>query len=150
MLIRAFISNHLCVLAKLQNSLATISHISWLWNFSIFFFLNSSIWIFSCSILTLSYGMWGLVSRPGYERGPPGLGAGNLRYYTTREVPHHLLLWDTHSHQNVYTENHMHLQRVGKVKPSQCTAELLPGLKLWNYLPGGKVKGREKLWGRRW
>ena len=42
----------------------------------------------------------------------------------------------------------MHLQRVGKVKPSQCTAELLPGLKLWNYLPVGKGEGKGKAVGQ--
>ena len=43
----------------------------------------------------------------------------------------------------------MHLQRAGKVKPSQCTAELLPGLKLWNCLPGAGGGGEGRREGKR-
>ena len=43
--------------------------------------------IFSCSMRTLSCGMWDLVPKPGIEPGPPALGARSLRHWTTREVP---------------------------------------------------------------
>ena len=35
--------------------------------------------------------MWDLVTLPGIELGPPALGAGSLRHWTTREVPGGLL-----------------------------------------------------------
>ena len=43
--------------------------------------------ILSCSILTLSCGMWDLVPRPGIEPKPPALGGQSLSHRTTREVP---------------------------------------------------------------
>ena len=42
--------------------------------------------IFSCSMQTLSWGMWDLIPRPGMEPGPPVLGAWSLSHWTTREV----------------------------------------------------------------
>ena len=41
---------------------------------------------FSCSIQTLSCGMWDLLPRPGIKPGPPALRAGSLSHWTTREV----------------------------------------------------------------
>ena len=43
---------------------------------------------FSCSIWTLSCGIWDLVPWPGIEPRPPELGAQSLISWTTREVPH--------------------------------------------------------------
>ena len=43
--------------------------------------------VFSCSMQTLSCGMWDLVPRPGIKPRPPALGAWSLRHWTTREVP---------------------------------------------------------------
>ena len=42
--------------------------------------------IFSCSMQTLSCGMWDLVPWPGIEPGPPTLEVRNLSHWTTREV----------------------------------------------------------------
>ena len=46
----------------------------------------------SCSMQTLSWGMWDLIPRPGMEPGPPVLGAWSLSHWTTREVLRILLL----------------------------------------------------------
>ena len=43
--------------------------------------------IFSCSMQTLSCGMWDLVPWPGIKPRPPALGAWSLSHWTTREVP---------------------------------------------------------------
>ena len=43
--------------------------------------------IFSCSMWTLSCGMWGLVPWPGIKPGPPALGAQRCSHWTTREIP---------------------------------------------------------------
>ena len=42
--------------------------------------------IFSCSMKTLSCGMWNLVHQPGIKPGPPGLGALSLSRWTIKEV----------------------------------------------------------------
>ena len=42
---------------------------------------------FSCSMKTLSCGMWSLVPWPGIEPGLPALGAQSLSHWTTKEVP---------------------------------------------------------------
>ena len=43
--------------------------------------------LFSCSMQTLSCGMWDLVSWPGIEPGFPALEAWSLSHWTTSEVP---------------------------------------------------------------
>ena len=43
--------------------------------------------IFSCSMLTLSWGMWDLVPWPGITPRPPALEARSLSHWTPREVP---------------------------------------------------------------
>ena len=40
-----------------------------------------------CSMQTLSWGIWDLISRLGFELGLPALGAWSLSHWTTREVP---------------------------------------------------------------
>ena len=42
--------------------------------------------IFSCSVRTLSCGIWDLVPWPGIKPKPPALGARSLSHWTTREV----------------------------------------------------------------
>ena len=42
---------------------------------------------FSCSLRTLSWGMWNLIPCPGIEAQPPALGAWSLSQWTAREVP---------------------------------------------------------------
>ena len=42
--------------------------------------------IFSCSVWTLSCGMWDLVPQPGIKPRPPALGAWTLVHWTTGEV----------------------------------------------------------------
>ena len=44
----------------------------------------------SCGIQTLSCGLWGLVSQPGTEHGPPALAVQRLSHWTTREIPQDL------------------------------------------------------------
>ena len=41
----------------------------------------------SCSVQTLSWGLWNLVPQPGIEPRPPKLGVQSLNHWTTREVP---------------------------------------------------------------
>ena len=42
---------------------------------------------FGCGIWTLRCSMWPLVPWPGFESGPPALGARNLSHWTTRGAP---------------------------------------------------------------
>ena len=44
--------------------------------------------IFSCSMQTLSWGLWVLVPPPGVEAKLLALGAWTLSHWTTKEVPH--------------------------------------------------------------
>ena len=48
--------------------------------------------IFSSGMQTLSCSMWDLAPWPGTETGSPELGVWRLSHWTTREVPHVLLL----------------------------------------------------------
>ena len=41
----------------------------------------------SCSMWTLTWGMWDLIPWSGIEPGTPALGAWSLSYRTTREIP---------------------------------------------------------------
>ena len=41
---------------------------------------------FSCSILTVSCGMWDLIPQPGIGPRPPSLGVQSLSHWPTREV----------------------------------------------------------------
>ena len=50
--------------------------------------------IFSCSMRTLSCGMWDLVPWPGIKPGPPALGAWSLTHWTTREVHRCMFEWE--------------------------------------------------------
>jgi len=43
--------------------------------------------IFTCSVQTLSCGMWDLVPQPGIEPGPPPFGAQSPSHWPTRKVP---------------------------------------------------------------
>ena len=43
--------------------------------------------IFTCVMQTLTYSMWDLVPWPGFEPGPPALGAQSLSHWTSRKVP---------------------------------------------------------------
>ena len=61
-----------------------------------------------CSMWTLSWGIWDLVSSPGMETGPPALGAPSLNHWTTREFPWAILilapeLWLRQSNQKAET-----------------------------------------------
>ena len=49
--------------------------------------------LISCSIRTLSCGMWDVVLWLGIEPRPPALGAWSLSHWTTREVPLYLPLF---------------------------------------------------------
>lgn len=49
--------------------------------------LVTALRIFSCSLRTLSWGMWNLIPCPGIEAQPPALGAWSLSQWTTMEVP---------------------------------------------------------------
>ena len=50
------------------------------------FLKNKYLFIIYFAAMTLSYGKWDLVSRPGMEPGPTALEAWSLSYWTTREV----------------------------------------------------------------
>ena len=55
---------------------------SQLWHVgSLIFFVTRG--VFSCSMQTLSCGVWGLALRPGIEFGPPVLGTRNLHQGTS-------------------------------------------------------------------
>ena len=54
-------------------------------------FLVVACGIFSCSMQTLSWGMWDLVPWPGIEPRPPALGVWSLNHWTPREAPTPLL-----------------------------------------------------------
>ena len=63
---------------------------------------------FHCSMWTLSWGIWDLVSSQGMETGPPALGAPSLNHWTTREFPWAILilapeLWLRQSNQKAET-----------------------------------------------
>ena len=75
------------------------------WKVTILFFFNTFnylFWlhqvfiaacrIFSCSMQTLSCGMWDLVPQPVIKLSSPALGVWNLSHWTTREVPLSLFL----------------------------------------------------------
>ena len=49
--------------------------------------LGCSMWIFRCSMQTLSCGMWDLAPSPGIEPRPRALGVPSFSHCTTREVP---------------------------------------------------------------
>ena len=55
---------------------------SWLQHSGSFFFFFLS----SCSMWTLSWGMWDLVPRPGIEPQSPALGAQGLNHWTRVEI----------------------------------------------------------------
>ena len=55
-----------------------------------FFFFHAG--SYSCRIRSLSCSMWKLISWPGIRPRSPALGAWNLSYWTTREVPRHYAL----------------------------------------------------------
>ena len=59
---------------------------------SLFFWGGAVAGCESCSIQTLSCGMWDPVPWLGIEPGPLALGARSLSHWTTREAPHHLFL----------------------------------------------------------
>ena len=49
-------------------------------------FIYLAVLSLSCSMCTLSYGMWDLVPWPGIEPGPPAVGGQSLSHWTSREV----------------------------------------------------------------
>ena len=77
----------------LEVSETLLMYVLFIWRYRVFI---AACGIFSCSMGTLSFGMWDLVPWPGIKSGPHALGGQSLSHWTTREVP----IWDILTKEN--------------------------------------------------